>query len=151
MRFCHVLGLVSAITACGGSEFTLRGSDAGTTTDGANGKDSSSADAKPEAARGCTAGSFPTFTDACTNDLSCIYKLHQINCCGSKEAIGLNHDEFTPFDTAEAAWEASCPSCSCPPAATVAQDGTMGNPTNLKVTCQKTGGAMIGVCRTTFN
>jgi hypothetical protein len=56
---------------------------------------------------------FPSFNRACTNNDSCVFGLHQINCCGSMQAIGFNHDQRDAFDMAERAWAMTCPQCGC--------------------------------------
>jgi hypothetical protein len=88
----------------------------------------------------CTDGKFPTFSRECQGNDSCSFGFHQINCCGSMQAIGFNHSQKTAFEAAEAAWEATCPGCGCPTALPIDDDGNtcMADPF---VTCDS------GMCR----
>jgi hypothetical protein len=119
--------------------------------DSAQGTDGPTQDVASEAtASACTAdGGFPNFVKGCTNSQSCIAKLHQVDCCGTKVAIGVNHDQYTVFDNAEIAWEALCPACGCPPGSTTAEDGRTGASANVLVQCTDID-AGVGVCKTYF-
>ena len=93
----------------------------------------------------CTAdGAFPDFEKGCGSPENCIIKLHQVDCCGSREAIGVNHSQFEPFDAAETAWEGACPACGCAAQPTLAEDGQTGPNRSLKVDCVE------GMCKTFF-
>ncbi|HEY8087132.1 MAG TPA: hypothetical protein VIF09_04790, partial [Polyangiaceae bacterium] len=69
------------------------------------------------------------------------FHLHQIDCCGNKLAVGINHAQVTAFDTAETAWDTACPvSCTCP-SSYIAEDGkTTATLSSIKVTCSSSGG-----------
>lgn len=67
---------------------------------------------------------FPTFDKGCTYDFNCSYGLHQLDCCGSRLAIGFNHSQATAFDAAEKSWEMTCPMCGCATKPTAAEDGS---------------------------
>jgi hypothetical protein len=87
---------------------------------------------------------FPTFSDACTSDADCNIGLHQINCCGTKVAIGVTGGDYAAFEKAEATCSQQFPKCGCATFPTQAQDGftaAMGNE-GLGVRC------MEGMCRT---
>jgi hypothetical protein len=151
-RFLSALFATSTILACSGATATdllgdaaADGTTDGTTADGSS-SDASAGDVGPDGFPGaCTPdGGFPNFQKGCGGNANCIVKLHQIDCCGSMIAIGLNHAEFAAFDTAEQAWEAACPKCKCPPKPTVAEDGNSGPNANVKVSCDN------GTCKTTF-
>lgn len=129
----------ATLIACSGATFPEPTGDAG--ADGAVG-DAASDGGFPGA---CTeAGSFPGFVKGCTNTPSCVSKLHQIDCCGTMAAIGINHSDSAAFDAAEAAWEASCPRCKCPPGPTVAEDGKTGLNIDVKINCESQ------TCKTSF-
>jgi hypothetical protein len=84
----------------------------------------------------CTTGTgFPTFVKGCTNSDSCVIGYHQVDCCGTLIAIGINHSERDAFDAAEAAWEATCPACGCAAQPTKTEDGRTGTMANITVTC----------------
>jgi hypothetical protein len=91
----------------------------------------------------CATGmGFPTFSKACTNTASCSFDLHQLNCCGSQEAIGFNHDQRDAFTAAEMAWAATCPACGCAAAPLMAEDGKTCTQQMITVTCDS------GMCTT---
>jgi hypothetical protein len=135
--------VIATLVACSGSTFpepVEAGAD-GAAGDGAAG-DGSADGGFPGA---CTeAGAFPGFVKGCGTTANCIIKLHQIDCCGTMMAIGLNHAEFGAFDTAETAWETSCPKCKCPVGPTLAEDGKTGATVDVKVSCDN------GTCKTSF-
>lgn len=67
--------------------------------------------------------SFPTFSKTCTGAADCVIGIHQINCCGSKKALGISQAEQARFDADEKICEAQYPGCGCAAAPTVAEDG----------------------------
>ena len=141
---------VSTVIACSGSNTTDLNSLPDAATDGTTGDgavtDASSADVGRDGFPGaCTPdGGFPNFQKGCGTIANCIIKLHQIDCCGSAIAIGINHGEFAAFDAAEAEWRNSCPKCGCPAMATLAENGKTGLNADVKVACDN------GVCRTSL-
>jgi hypothetical protein len=82
----------------------------------------------------CPSGTFTTFDDGCTNAASCSFGLHQIDCCGSKLVVPFNHAQTDAFNTAEMAWELTCPACGCAARPNVDSEGKtcQGDP---QVTC----------------
>jgi hypothetical protein len=58
---------------------------------------------------------FMTFARDCMLPTDCGYGLHQIDCCGSRMAVSFSIAEQQNFNTAEAAWDASCAACGCAP------------------------------------
>jgi len=115
--------------------------------DASVGKDAVAIDARAGA---CDAGTFPTFDKACTDTPNCVIGLHQIDCCGTLVAIGLNHAFLDAFNKAEAEWRQACPSaCGCAPGPTRAEDGKVGPSQNVRVQCDSIGNGMRA-CTTSF-
>ncbi|HEX7604142.1 MAG TPA: hypothetical protein VF316_21135 [Polyangiaceae bacterium] len=133
----HVLALVfvtATILACSASTFPA--ADAG------GAADASTEGGFPAA---CTVdGGFPGFVKGCSVTAGCVSKLHQIDCCGSMIAIGINHSEATLCDQSELAWENACPKCQCAAKPTMAEDGSTGLNANVKVNCESL------TCKTSF-
>lgn len=92
-------------------------------------------------------GNFPSFADACTTNSQCVLVLHQVDCCGSMVAMGINVNARNDFDRDEQTWRGSCPACGCTPRPTTAQDGNAGDFTSIRVTCAGAASGS-GVCRT---
>jgi hypothetical protein len=92
----------------------------------------------------CTGVGLPSFQKGCGTSDNCGIALHQIDCCGTKIAFGVNHSEVSPFDQAEQVWEMMCPSCGCSPQPTRAEDGQSGASSDVKVAC------VNGQCTTYF-
>jgi len=63
------------------------------------------------------------WNNGCTADADCVTKLHQIDCCGTMKAIGLNKSESAAFDALEAQCAATSPACGCASQVTTAEDG----------------------------
>jgi hypothetical protein len=83
---------------------------------------------------------FPAFDKTCAADDECAVKFHQINCCGTRVAIGINNAGSAAFDEAEAACQAMYPGCGCAQEPTKAEDGkTALDESTIQVAC--TGGA----------
>lgn len=150
MTFLSVLLATSTILACSGATTTdlLTVPDASTdaTTGDGSATDASTTDVGPDGFPNACApdAGFPSFQKGCGTTANCIIKFHQVDCCGSMIAIGLNHSEFDAFDKTELSWETSCPKCKCVAKATVAEDGKSGLNADVKVSCDN------GTCRTTF-
>ena len=66
---------------------------------------------------------FPMFDGSCRDGCDCRAAIHQINCCGSRAAIGINYLEQERFDEAEAICEAQYPACDCFDRGILADDG----------------------------
>lgn len=81
--------------------------------------------------------SFPSFDKTCTLAADCFIGIHQINCCGSMKAIGMNKAEKTRFATDEKLCESQYPGCGCAATPTVAEDGMSESGTKvITVECQ---------------
>lgn len=78
---------------------------------------------------------FPTFAKACSADGECAIAAHQINCCGTKAAIGIQAATSADFAAAEQACEAQYPKCKCAAAPTKAEDGKSEQDGAIKVHC----------------
>ncbi len=119
----------------------------GATGDASTSKDAVAIDARPMT---CDAGTFPTFDNGCSDTINCSIGLHQINCCGTLLAIGINHAFRDAFDKAEASWRMACPAaCGCVAGPTRAEDGKVGSSQSVMVTCESSGPGS-GRCTTFF-
>lgn len=114
------------------------GTDGGAGTDAGPGLDASSGgDA------GASCGFVSDLERGCTTDDNCVVGLHQTDCCGTQEAIGMNHSERDRFDTAEAACRSTYPACGCAPAPTTTDSGeTALDTSEIQVGCIPAGPAM---------
>ena len=143
---CVALGVA---VGCGGTKFTSIADDGG--GDGSTG-DGSTADGGVTGDGGGTEGGlgldggvgscsgnatmFSNVIKACTVANACIVVFHQIDCCGSQVAVGINHASKDAFDTDEATWLATCPACGCASRPTIAEDGkTAAQMSDFKVAC----------------
>ncbi len=123
MKASFVLGLslfVTGLAACGGGDGSGSngGSGGSTATGGAGGTTVEVA---------CANGgspSFPTFDRACMADGDCVIALHQINCCGTLDALGIASAEKAAFDEAEATCESQYPACGCAQGPTTTDEGS---------------------------
>src|SRR5579883_3319217 len=87
--------------------------------------------------------SFPTFDKHCNGPADCAFGLHQVDCCGSRHAIGFNQAEGARFHADEAICEGMYPGCGCAEAPTLAEDGkTSITGTDIAVDCK------MGACQT---
>jgi hypothetical protein len=68
-------------------------------------------------------GAFPTFDKTCTIADDCSIGVHQTNCCGATQAIGMTKAELTRFTADEKVCVDQYPPCACPATPTVAEDG----------------------------
>jgi hypothetical protein len=71
--------------------------------------------------------------------------MHRLNCCGSQQAIGINHAQRDAFDVAETAWDSTCGACACPATLPQADDGMLCAQMSIRVTCDN------GMCTTHCN
>ena len=67
------------------------------------------------------------FEKACANHDTCIIGYHQVDCCGSLFALGMDQSERERFDQLEAACVVTYPGCGCPQGPTQAEDGQSGH------------------------
>jgi hypothetical protein len=99
----------------------------------------------PKPGMACGNGAtFPTFNKACVDATTCVFALHQLDCCGSQEAIGFDHGQRDAFATAEATWDTTCAACQCAAQPLKAEDGTTCSMARLTVAC--TGGMCTTKC-----
>jgi len=137
---------LTVLVACGGSKFTAAsgdggGDDGGSSADGGtSGDGGTNGDAGSDASGdgglgldggvGSCQGSPSIFNDiikGCTVSAGCVVAFHQLDCCGSLMAVGINHASVNAFDADEAKWRMSCPACGCAARETVSEDGRMSN------------------------
>ncbi len=79
---------------------------------------------------------FPSFDMSCQSDGDCAVAVHQVNCCGTRQALGINANEIGRFTEDEAICEAQYPSCDCADFGIRADDGqSTYNPKDLGVIC----------------
>jgi hypothetical protein len=70
-----------------------------------------------------TTGMFPTFDKTCSIADDCAIGIHQTNCCGKTQAIGLARTELARFSADERICVEQYPACACPATPTDAEDG----------------------------
>ena len=86
---------------------------------------------------------FPPFDRSCVSDRDCSIVFHQIDCCDSLLAWGINGAAGKAFAEAEAECVAQYPDCDCPTQPPIADDGKTVDDLNLiEVAC------MDGECKT---
>jgi hypothetical protein len=68
-------------------------------------------------------GVFPAFDKTCTLADDCTIGIHQTNCCGATQAIGMTKAELSRFTAAEKVCVDQYPPCACPATPTAAEDG----------------------------
>ena len=81
------------------------------------------ADAGPTVQCAGAPAAFPSFDRSCAQDSDCAVAIHQINCCGSHLAWGIQASALAAFTAAEATCDAQYPKCGCPAFQTMAEDG----------------------------
>ena len=97
---------------------------------------------EPDVTCGPTSDPFPLLERSCTDQADCDVGLHQIDCCGTLQAIGINISSRTAFDHVEQACRAEFPACGCAPQGIQTDDGLGFDLTQVDVACD------IGICRT---
>ncbi|MEZ4300653.1 MAG: hypothetical protein R3B70_37295 [Polyangiaceae bacterium] len=65
----------------------------------------------------------PPLYKACASVDDCVLKYHQVDCCGTSDAIGMNAAQAPAFDDAEATCKADYSPCGCPASYTSTEDG----------------------------
>lgn len=145
--------LVSVLLSCGGS-VSVPAEDAGAdvaqpSEDAADAGGDAASDAPviacwiDAAPLGWCPGMFPTtFDKSCNTDTDCAIAFHQVACCGTELAMGINSAQLAAFDAAEKAWRAKCPPCDCPKRATGTESSTCCFNPSVAVRCA------AGQCRT---
>jgi hypothetical protein len=78
---------------------------------------------------------FPGFTKECSTDADCGWGLQQIDCCGTKVAIGVWAPVLGVFKGEEQICEAQFPKCNCPAQPSKADDGKTSAPDGFAVKC----------------
>ena len=143
LRLPVVVAAALGTAACGGNVVAEPGG-AGGSSSVASGSGGSVTTGSSSGVTGvdCAAGVFPTFSKTCAADGSCVTKIHQTNCCGSTVAIGVSASASATFDAAEKACDAMYPGCGCDGMGPVAEDGKLGDPSQIQVACQ------MGKCMT---
>ena len=118
--------------------------DAGADAGGEAGRDAAAA--ASDASISCGSGAAVSFARNCLSQDECIAFEHQINCCGTKRALGMRSDQGGALSSFEATCRAGYPACGCAELATQADDGTTstsGEP--ARAAC------VAGVCTSTFS
>lgn len=77
---------------------------------------------------GHDATSFPAFDRACASDGDCTIVGHQLDCCGTLDAMGIAASEAAHFGSAESACRAMYPACGCDSGTVRTDDGSMPPP-----------------------
>lgn len=107
-------------------------SDGGGTDDGGAGDDAAPGD-------GGNAGAcdfFDGLERGCGTDMNCGVVTHQVDCCGTEIARGVNHAEVTRFGMLEPACRASYPACGCAAQPTMTDSGeVVTDPGSVQVAC----------------
>jgi hypothetical protein len=81
---------------------------------------------------------FPTFDNSCNDGRDCRAAIHQIDCCGSRMALGINYLEEARFNEAEAICEPQYPRCRCADRGILADDGNSTyEPDDVAAFCQE--------------
>jgi hypothetical protein len=76
----------------------------------------------------CPAGVIPSDLKACMSTSDCTQAPIYIDCCGSQQSIGVSVSEVQAFEALEMACNPIVPSCGCPSAPTIAEDGLSAPP-----------------------
>jgi hypothetical protein len=66
---------------------------------------------------------FPPFDRSCQDEPDCRVAVHQVDCCGTRSALGINYLEQDRFNEAETICEPQYPRCGCPDRGIFADDG----------------------------
>lgn len=134
--FC--LMALLGLAACGNGSGSGTGGGGSTATTGTGGTGGATFDVE------CTGGApaFPTFDKTCAAAGDCIVAFHQINCCGTREAIGIAAGEKAAFDAAEATCETQYPGCGCAQSPTMTEEGSTAVDESL-IQAQCTAGACM--------
>lgn len=77
----------------------------------------------------CTGGTdaeFPDFGESCATNADCTVVLHQVDCCGTLEALGIRLDEAGAFAAAEAVCVSQYGACGCASQPTTDDTGATG-------------------------
>jgi hypothetical protein len=109
---------------------------------GTTGTTGSGTTGEPAIACGGDMPFFPEFDRSCAAPADCALGFHQLDCCGSLAALGINADAAKLFAEAEAECMMQYPQCDCATKPTVADDGNSSPDNNvIAVDC------VAGQCR----
>jgi hypothetical protein len=129
-------GAGGSTTTSGAGGGTTSGAGGSTTTSGTGG-------GAPNVQCAGSPSVFPSFDRACTVDAECAVVFHQINCCGTRRALGIVKGKVVDFSAAETICESQYPGCGCAQQPTMADDGNASADESLiKVSCS------MGICAT---
>ena len=125
----------SATTTGDTTSATSSDTSSGTTSDTTS-DTTSGTTGEPAIACGGDDPYFPEFDRICGEMADCVLVFHQLDCCGSLAALGIDADAAELFAEAEAECVTQYPQCDCAPQPTVADDGS-NTPDNglIAVTC----------------
>jgi hypothetical protein len=146
-----ILGVLLVSVACdkgndgdtGGDGETTNGDGDGETTVGDGDGDSGDGDGDGDPIM-CPE-QFPSFDKSCAGVGECVIALHQVDCCGTMIAFGINASELAAFEAAEATCASQYPGCECAPGPTSAEDGDSSqDPSAIVVDC------VMGSCATSI-
>ena len=86
----------------------------------------------------CESGgaTFPLLDKSCSVASDCFVAVHQINCCGTQTAIGLNASSQSAFSSAETQCSGAYPGCGCAQFPTTAEDGRSEDMGAIQVDCR---------------
>lgn len=143
MRLQLVMALMFALGGCGSN--VEGGGDGGAGGSGGNGGAGGSGGNGGGSSVQCVGDMpmFPTFDKTCAMSTDCITVMHQVNCCGTRAAMGINSAEQKAFADAEATCEMQYPACGCAAMPTTTEDGKSAtDETQIQVAC------MNGQCLT---
>lgn len=130
-------------SSTGGPDATTDGSsEASTGTDSSGEVSATGTTGEPEISCAEEPLYFPTFDRTCAAIEDCAIVFHQIDCCGSSEAWGINGEVAKAFNEAEAVCASQYPGCGCPTEPPIADDGKSGDPAMIQVDC------IEGQCKT---
>ncbi len=118
------------------------GSEASTGTDSSGDVSATGTTGEPEISCVDEPLYFPTFDRACVAIEDCSIVFHQVDCCGSTAAWGINGEVAKSFGEAEAVCVSQYPDCDCPTKPPIADDGKSGDPALIQVDCVE------GQCKT---
>ena len=87
----------------------------------------STPDANTEASVVCQSATpvFPTFDRSCTQTSDCFAAVHQVDCCGTHVASGINISQIAAFNAAEMQCRGMYPECGCAPRGLIGEDGVL--------------------------
>lgn len=139
MHRTHAWLLVATLTvACGGATSepgTGAAGAGGSVTAGAGGSVTAGAAGSATAGAGGAdacfgpGGAIPSVPfKLCQSASDCATLPHTVDCCGSRQQVGVRKDQLAAFAACEQAWTTSLPPCGCPSQPDRAEDGEASAP-----------------------